>query len=101
MVLISQGYIMDTWNRICKLRPQNEAPDTEKNNVIESNHFDDFITDMYGGSLYESISTDFSTFVQQLASFQSADFQIFRYATNTASLHYIEEKHGEFRDFYL
>ncbi|XP_021704012.1 uncharacterized protein LOC110677242 [Aedes aegypti] len=62
-----QACIKDTWNRIRKLQPSSgPGISTEKNANVNS-QFDDFVTELYGGTLSktDNEATD-SSFAQQL-----------------------------------
>ncbi|XP_055624395.1 uncharacterized protein LOC129767471 [Toxorhynchites rutilus septentrionalis] len=79
-----QSCIRDTWNRISELKPstcRNEIMQSEANN---SSQFDEFLTELFGGTLSTSNSSNDSTFEQQLKALdaelrQNHTFDVFQY----------------------
>nr|XP_029715032.1 uncharacterized protein LOC115258770 [Aedes albopictus] len=64
--LAIQGYIIDTYERIQKLKPMNGTDDAEQSGTSQHSQFDDFLTEMLGGSLDDSTTSDTTTFIQQV-----------------------------------
>lgn len=60
---------MDTWDRIQKLKPKADNEDTEQSGTSQHSQFDDFLTELLGGSLNDSMNSDrTTTFIQQVKS---------------------------------
>ncbi|XP_065083430.1 uncharacterized protein LOC135705586 [Ochlerotatus camptorhynchus] len=86
-----QGYILDTWSRICQLN-QPEPIEKSIEQVMNTSHeFDDFLTEMSGGSAPNN-DTENRSFIQQLKALdseprQSHDYNVWQHWLERKNTH--------------
>lgn len=91
LFLLFQSYIVETWKRLCQMNP---APqENGATTPVVGHDFDDFLTEMFGGSLTSPCaSSGSSKFMEQLKAVdvgmrQPHDFDVWQYWVNRKNTH--------------